>query len=352
MEHVSEAKAGLARLGKLNLGFYPTPLHKLERISQDYGISLYMKREDFSGMTLFGGNKIRKLEYLLADAKRRGCDTVVTYGATQSNHAMETVTAARKCGLKPVLFLAAIVTPDEKDVRANLLLDTILGAEIHIIPAEGRSTKQTMADAAPEISRYIESLERQGHRVCDIPIGGSTPYGASGFADAYIETMEQAESMGLKPDYLFTATGSGGTLAGLCAGKAMTHDRTDIVAVLVGPKDGAYQSQVTDLADRTLALLGAKEKACPDMFRITADYIGPGYEKPDSAANDDIRYLARAEGIFTDPVYSGKSFHGMMEYIRSGAVPKGSTVIFLHTGGATALFSESEIVGDLNTLKE
>ncbi len=352
MVHVTEAKARLAKLGKLNLGFYPTPLHKLERISQDYGINLYIKREDFSGMTLFGGNKIRKLEYLLADAKRRGCDTVVTYGATQSNHAMETATAARKCGLKPVLFLAAIVTPDEKDVRANLLLDTILGAEIHIIPADGRSTRQTMDDSAPEICRYIEELERKGRKVYNIPTGGSTPYGASGFADAYIETMEQAGAMGLKPDYLFTATGSSGTLAGLCAGKAMTHDRTDIVAVLVGPKDDSYPSQVAELADQTLALLGADEKADPGMFRITADYIGPGYEKPYSAANDDIRYLARTEGIFTDPVYSGKSFHGMMEYIRSGAVPKGSTVIFLHTGGATALFSEADIVGDLNVLKE
>lgn len=351
MEHISEAKAELARLGKLNLGFYPTPLHKLERISQEYGVNLYIKREDFSGMTLFGGNKIRKLEYLLADAKRKGCDTVVTYGATQSNHAMETATAARKCGLKPVLFLAAIVEPDEKDIRANLLLDTILGAEIHIIPADGRSTKQTMENSAAKINGYIESLERQGHKVYNIPTGGSTPYGAAGFAEAYIETMEQAASIGLKPDVLFTATGSGGTLAGLCAGKAMTHGQAGIVAVLVGPKDDSYQSQVTDLANRTLTLLGARETADSSMFQITADYIGPGYEKPYSAANDDIRYLARTEGIFTDPVYSGKSFHGMMEYIRSGAVPKGSTVIFLHTGGATALFSEADIVGDLNIMK-
>ena len=128
MKSIEEIRDMLGRLGKLKLGFYPTPFHRLDRISGEYGVELYVKREDFSGMTLFGGNKIRKLEYLLHDAIRQGCDTVVTYGATQSNHAMETATAARKCGLNPVLFLAAIVEPNAADIRANLLLDTILGA--------------------------------------------------------------------------------------------------------------------------------------------------------------------------------------------------------------------------------
>ena len=150
------------RLGKLKLGFYPTPFHRLDRISEEYGVELYVKREDFSGMTLFGGNKIRKLEYLLHDAIRQGCDTVVTYGATQSNHAMETATAARKCGLNPVLFLAAIVEPNAADIRANLLLDTILGAEINIIPANGQSTKQTMEESQDLIQGRIKELEAQG----------------------------------------------------------------------------------------------------------------------------------------------------------------------------------------------
>ena len=152
----------LGRLGKLKLGFYPTPFHRLDRISEEYGVELYVKREDFSGMTLFGGNKIRKLEYLLHDAIRQGCDTVVTYGATQSNHAMETATAARKCGLNPVLFLAAIVEPNAADIRANLLLDTILGAEINIIPANGQSTKQTMEESQDLIQGRIKELEAQG----------------------------------------------------------------------------------------------------------------------------------------------------------------------------------------------
>ena len=124
MDRIENAKMLLQRVGKINLGFYPTPLQRLDRISNEYEINLYAKREDFSGMTLFGGNKIRKLEYLLNDAKNKGCDTVFTYGATQSNHAMETATAVRKCGMTPVPYLAAHVNPDAADIRANLLLDT------------------------------------------------------------------------------------------------------------------------------------------------------------------------------------------------------------------------------------
>lgn len=351
MKSTAEIKEMLERLGKLQLGFYPTPFHRLDRISEEYGVELYVKREDFSGMTLFGGNKIRKLEYLLKDAVRQGCDTVVTYGATQSNHAMETATAARKCGLNPVLFLAAIVEPNAEDIRANLLLDTILGAEINIIPANGRSTKQTMEESQDLIQGRIRELEAQGHRIYNIPTGGSLPLGACGFADAYVETMEQAAAMGLKPDYLFTATGSTGTLSGLCAGKALMGDGTRVVGVAVGPKPESYLEEVVALANQALALLGAAETVTRDLFSVTMDYYGAGYEVPSPAANDDIRYLARTEGLFTDPVYSGKSFHAMMEYIRDGRVERGSTVIFLHTGGATALFSESGIVGDLRCRK-
>lgn len=169
MKSIEEIRDMLGRLGKLKLGFYPTPFHRLDRISEEYGVELYVKREDFSGMTLFGGNKIRKLEYLLHDAIRQGCDTVVTYGATQSNHAMETATAARKCGLNPVLFLAAIVEPNAADIRANLLLDTILGAEINIIPANGQSTKQTMEESQDLIQSRIKELEAQGHKIYTSP---------------------------------------------------------------------------------------------------------------------------------------------------------------------------------------
>ena len=302
---------------------------------------------------LFGGNKIRKLEYLLHDAKKQGCDTVFTYGATQSNHVMETATAARRCGMRPVAYLGAIVEPQPNDVRANLLLDTILGAEIHILPSCGRSTKETMEANDHLFQAHIAQLAAQGHKVYNIPIGGSTPIGAAGFAECYIETMEQCESAGLACDYLVTATGSGGTLAGLAAGAAMLHDdSTQLIGIQVGKKDPAtYGQKIVELANSVLETAGAQERIDKLPFVIHSEYVGPGYEKPYKEANDDIRYLARTEGIFTDPVYSGKAFHGLMDLIRTGSIPKGSNVVFLHTGGATALFSEPDIIGDLNQIQ-
>ncbi len=339
------------RLGKISLGFYPTPLHRLDRLSEATGVNFYVKREDFSGTSLFGGNKIRKLEFLLKEAKDQGCDTVFTYGATQSNHVMQTATAARRCGMKPVVFLGAIVEPQPGDVRANLLLDTILGAEIHILPSNGRSTRDTMAANKPLFEARKAELEAQGHRVYDIPVGGSTARGAAGFASAFIEIMMQCRDLDVRPDYLFCGTGSGGTLAGLAAGKAMIDSPVKLQAVQVGKKDPAtYGAGIVQLANEILSLVGASQKLEEANFEITPDYVGPGYEKPYKEANDDIRLLARTEGIFTDPVYSGKGFHGMLDMIRRGKIAKGSTVIFLHTGGTTALFSEAEIIGDLSQL--
>ncbi|WP_288207186.1 pyridoxal-phosphate dependent enzyme, partial [Sutterella wadsworthensis] len=275
------------------------------------------------------------------------------YGATQSNHVMETATAARRCGMRPVVYLGAIVEPQPNDVRANLLLDTILGAEIHILPSCGRSTKETMEANDHLFQAHIAQLAAQGHKVYNIPIGGSTPIGAAGFAECYIETMEQCESAGLACDYLVTATGSGGTLAGLAAGAAMLHDdSTQLIGIQVGKKDPAtYGQKIVELANSVLETAGAQERIDKLPFVIHSEYVGPGYEKPYKEANDDIRYLARTEGIFTDPVYSGKAFHGLMDLIRTGSIPKGSNVVFLHTGGATALFSEPDIIGDLNQIQ-
>lgn len=134
MNRFEQLHALLDQKPRANLGFFPTPLVRLDRLSEQLGVNLYVKRDDFSGMSLFGGNKIRKLEYLLGDAKEKGCDTVFTYGATQSNHAMQTVTACRRIGMEPILYLNAYVQPDENDIRANMLLDRILGAQVNVIP--------------------------------------------------------------------------------------------------------------------------------------------------------------------------------------------------------------------------
>lgn len=353
MKTISQARQMLHTQQRVRLGFFPTPLYKLEGISEDFGVEVYIKREDFSGTTLFGGNKIRKLEYLLGDARANGCDTVVTYGATQSNHAMQTATAARKCGMTPILYLAALVEPSPEDVRANLLLDTILGAELHILSTRpGELMADTLARCRPEIELRLNELRSQGHKIYDMPAGGSSSVGVLGYVDAFVELSEQLDSLGVQPDYIFTAAGTGGTLGGLAAGKALLDSTAQIIGIQVSPKDPiAYPKLVNTLANSALERIRAEERTDESDFYCDPNYFAPGYEMPSRDANDAIRYLARREGLFSDPVYSGKSLCGLLSYLRSGRIAKGSKIVFVHTGGSTALFSEREIVGDLAELK-
>lgn len=366
MYTVKEAQALLGSLPRQSLGFYPTPLHRLDRLSAQLGVNLYIKRDDFSGISLFGGNKVRKLEYLLGQAVAQGCDSVITFGATQSNHAMQTAAAARRCGLQPILFLVDLV--DTREARANLLLDSLYDAEIHIVPApdgeeaaEARSRQ--LADAR------IKELEREGRRVALIPMGGASAVGSAGFIGGWLELREQCQQLSIAPDYVFQATGTGSTLAGMVAGKAMTGGRpqlvgvqdsgqdtghehahdAQLVAVQVSPKDGGYAGRITRLANEALQLIGAKATATEQLFKLDADHWAPGYEQPNEKANEAIRLLARTEGLLADPVYTGKALAGMLSWIKDGRVPNGSTVVFLHTGGATALFSERQIIGSLGS---
>lgn len=346
------AKKLLNSLPRVQLGFYPTPCYRLERLSEKLGVELYIKRDDFSGISLFGGNKIRKLEYLLGDAEKKGCDIIFTYGATQSNHAMQTVSACRRRGLTPVLYLVAVVEPDERDIRANLLLDRIMGAEVHIVNIEEGETEEDAEERSFKMAKeHMARLEAEGHRCYEVPMGGASEIGSAGFAAGFVELEEQMESLGLRADYIFHATGTGGTMAGLQAGKKLLGSGTEIISINVSYKEESYLQRSADLANRTLAAIGAADvKVTPQDLHTDLNYYLPGYEIPNEASSEAIRLLAREEGLLLDPVYSGKAFAGMLDYIRTGRVPAGSTVVFWHTGGATALFAEKEILGDLVTL--
>lgn len=347
---VEEAKNLLARLPRTNLGFYPTPLHKLERLSAELGVNIYLKRDDLSGVSTFGGNKMRKLEYLLGDALAQGADTVFTYGATQSNHAMQTVAAACKCGLHPVLYLVSVVEPDKETLRANLLLDYIYGAEVHIVQMEpGEEETDAEARSFAMGAEHVERLRAEGRHPYDVPMGGASPVGSVGFAGGFVELKEQCASAGIKPDYLYHASGTGGTLAGLAAGRALLGADMRIVSVAVSPKDEGYEARTADLANRALGVIGASNdvRVSADDLQVERGYFAPGYEIPNEWGNAAIRRLARTEGVLMDTVYSGKAFGGLLDHIKRGLVPQGSTVVFWHTGGATALFSEPQIIGDL-----
>ncbi len=335
-----------------HLGFYPTPLYKLERLSKHLGVALYIKRDDFSGMSLFGGNKIRKLEFIMGDALEKGCDTIFTYGATQSNHAMQTATACRRLGLTPILYLNTYVEPDEKDIRSNMLLGRILGAETHVVRSEpGQSEAQTEARCVEMGRAHALRLEQAGHRCYDVPLGGASHVGAAAFTQGYGELMEQCQTLDVQPEYVFCGAGTGSTLAGMMAGRHLLADKAQLVGITVSKKGPDYEDRLAKLCNKTLAWLGSDPGVSADDFTIDRGYFLPGYEQPSQAASDAIRLLARQEGLMLDPVYTGKAFAGLLGWIQDGKIKPGSQVVFWHTGGATALFAEQEIIGDLSQEK-
>jgi len=343
-----EAKKCFKKLPRTQLGFFPTPFYKLENLSRELGIELYIKRDDFTGMSLFGGNKVRKLEYLLGEAKAAGCEYAITYGATQSNHAMETVACCRRCGLKPIIYLTAVVDPDENDIRSNLLLDRIMGAEIHIVDILPGETEEDAENRSFEMGakRALE-LNASGHLCADIPMGGANITGSVGFARGFIELQDQMDDMDLHADYIYHATGTGGTMAGMHAGRTMLGSDIKIVSVTCSNKGEAYIDKVEKLANAVLDRLETGMKVNRADLKIENNYYFPGYEQPNELASEAIRLLARTEGLFTDPVYTGKAMAGLIDHVREGAIAPGSTVVFWHTGGATALFAEKEILGDI-----
>lgn len=348
MKTCKEVKELLLDIPRVELGFYPTPLYKLERLSEKLGVNLYIKREDFSGQSLFGGNKIRKLEYLLGDAKEKGCEYIFTYGATQSNHAMQTVEACRKIGLKPILYLTSIVSPDENDYRSNLLLDKILGAEVHIVELEDGESENDATERSIALGKdHIKKLEAKGHKCYDIPVGGASFVGTLGFIGGYIELNEQLSKIGVKADYIFHSTGTGGTMAGLVAGKKIIGDGTNIISIDVNHHSNSYKHLSAELGNDALELIGEERILSEADFYNDLSYYYPGYEKPNEKSTEAIKIMGENEGLLLDPVYTGKGFAGLIDYVRKGKVPNGSNVVFIHTGGATALFAEKEIVGDL-----
>lgn len=345
---IQEAKEMIQSVPREDLGFFPTPMYRLDKLSDKLGINLYIKRDDFSGKNLFGGNKVRKLEFLIGKALQDKCEYVFTYGATQSNHAMQTVWTAVKSGLKPILYLAAVVEPDENDIKANLLLDKIFGAEIHIVSLQENESFMDAEKRSFSIgAEHLKKLEAEGHICMDIPMGGSNEVGATGYISGMIELCEQADKAGITFDYLYHSTGSGGTVAGLAAGKKLLGKDMEIHSIAALETDRYYGENMADLANKALEYIGGTPLVTKEDFIIDTGYFSPGYECPNEGMEKAVRMVAKEEGILLDPVYTGKAFAGLLSDIRTGKVKQGSSVVFVHTGGATGLFAEKAILGKI-----
>ena len=303
----------------------PTPLQKLENLSRKYGREIYVKRDDMTGVGL-GGNKVRKLEFLLADAKAKGADVVFTTGGAQSNHAMLTAACCNKLGMETVLLLKerGITEP-----KGNLILDRLLGAQVEFVDTD------RYEDIYAEMERRGKLLEREGKIPYYIPVGGSTPLGALGYIAAMEEAYGQAEAMGVSFDRAVCVCGSGGTAAGVALGTHLYSPRTRTLAVAVDNEP--FGDIVQSLMTQALNLLeggGLPPEALPEIRY----HVGAGYGIPGPEVTEAVRELAELEGIFLDPVYTGKAFAELLALLRQGAMAD-ETILFLHSGGAGGLFA-------------
>ncbi|MDP1737048.1 MAG: D-cysteine desulfhydrase [Caulobacter sp.] len=320
----------LARFARARFAHLPTPLEPAPRLSAELGVDLWIKRDDCTGLA-GGGNKTRKLEFLLGEALEQGADTLITQGAIQSNHVRQTAAAAASFGMACEIILENRTGNQAVDYTGsgNVLLDRLLGASLRMVPMD--------TDMNAEMETNADACRRRGGTPYIIPGGGSNAVGALGYVDCALELAAQANDQGLVIDRLVTATGSAGTQAGLVAGMAVSGADIPVLGIGVrAPKD-KQETNVFNLAVETAALMGHRERVTRDMVFADCDYVGAGYGLIDQAVIDALTLTARTEGLLLDPVYTGKAMKGLIDLAKKGAF-EGETVVFLHTGGAQGLF--------------
>ena len=324
----------LSRFPRLHFAHLPTPLEPLERISKHLdGPNLWIKRDDCTGLSS-GGNKTRKLEFLMAEAVEQGADTIITQGATQSNHARQTCAAAARFGQQCHILLEDRTGYDDEAYayNGNVLLDQLHGASISKRPAD--------SDMNAEMEQLAMQLRDDGKKTYVIPGGGSNETGALGYVNAAFELTYQANERSLKIDHLVHATGSAGTQAGLVVGMQAMNSGIPVYGVSVRAPKQKQEENVFGLAQRTLDFMGLSQNlVAREDIVANSDYVGEGYGLPTESMCEAVKMLAEFEGILLDPVYSGKGFAGLIDLVRKGHFKKGENVVFLHTGGSVSLFA-------------
>ncbi len=320
-------------LPRVRLAHLPTPIEPLPRLSKLLGgPELYIKRDDQTGLAT-GGNKTRKLEFLIAQALEAGADTVITAGSTQSNHARQTAAAAARCGLACHLVLYAPGGIAPQDLTGNLLLDHLLGAVIHWTPERSPYTAT--------IARVESDLLAADHHPYVIPYGGSNAYGLLGYVIAMLECAEQGQF-----DAHVFATSSGGTQSGMLLGAHLAGITAQLIGISVDRAQSAFLPDIRRLVRAGADLLGLDWEPDPTAVIINDQYLGGGYAVIGPAEREAVQLFARTEGILIDPVYTGRAFAGLLDLIRRGTFTPDQRILFWHTGGAAALFaSQLSVLG-------
>ncbi|MGC1428090.1 MAG: D-cysteine desulfhydrase [Albidovulum sp.] len=322
----------LARFPRHFLAHLPTPLERLDRLTKELGgPEIWIKRDDCTGLST-GGNKTRKLEFLMAEAIAQGAEMVMTQGATQSNHARQTAAFAAKLGMKCHILLEDRTGSNNANYNynGNVLLDHLHGATTQKLPAGG--------DKNAEMEVIADQMRADGKKIYTIPGGGSNPTGALGYVNCAFEMLAQVNNSGMKIDHIVTATGSAGTQAGLIVGLKAMNAQIPLLGIGVRAPKAKQEENVYNLACATADKLGCSGVVSREDVVANTDYVGEGYGIPTESGLEAIRMFAELEAILLDPVYSAKGAAGFIDLIRKGHFKKGERVVFLHTGGATALF--------------
>lgn len=327
------------RFPRLRAMHLPTPLEPLDRLSAHLGgPRIWIKRDDCTGLAT-GGNKSRKLDYLIADALQEGATTIITQGAIQSNHVRQSAAIAAKMGLGCSVVLEDRVQSSDPSfkVNGNILLDRLFGANITIAPQD--------SDVQQIIRSISEDLSSRGERPYVIPTGGSNATGALGYVDAADEFLQQTRALGLAVDEIVHATGSAGTQAGLVAGLLSLESSIPVLGISVGKPREQLEPIVLELAQQTAQRIGLPKRVPPQAVRVDSCFVGDGYGLPTPAMIEAIKLVARLEGILLDPVYTGKAMAGLIDYVRNGKYHAEQNIVFWHTGGSAGLFGQPAIFG-------
>ncbi|MGD2065910.1 MAG: D-cysteine desulfhydrase family protein [Candidatus Bathyarchaeota archaeon] len=320
----------LKKLHKQKLSFagFPTPLQQMPRLSKALaGPKLFVKRDDMTDLA-YGGNKARKLEFLFADAKNKGADTMISVGAIQSNCACMVASASRRLGMKPVLVLVG-KEPDVPD--GNLLLDKLLSADIHFIEEYGPHVEEYM-------NKLAEEYKAKGHNPYVVPAGASVPSTVPGYALAMEELVNQFKEIGEKLDAVVCACGTGGTQAGLIFGAKLLDSETKILGASVFASKADASNTVSRLVNGAAELFDVNLSIAPEDVTVFDDYIKEGYGILNNDVTEALKLVAKTEGIFIDPVYTGKAMVMLIDLIKKSYFKKDDNVVFFHTGGLPALF--------------
>ena len=329
----------LAKFPRLRFAHLPTPLEPMANLSRLLdGPNIWVKRDDCTGLA-GGGNKTRKLEFLMADAEQQGADTIITQGAVQSNHARQTAAIAAKLGYECYLLLENRTGSDDPDFLANgnVLLDDIYNARLSDFPA-GTDMNQEMLGLA-------EELRAAGKKPYIIPGGGSNRIGALGYVNAAYELVGQCNDQGLKVDHIVHATGSTGTQAGLVTGLTAIHSGIELMGISVRAPKEAQEENVYRLACETAEFIGSSAALNRSDVVANSDYVGEGYGIATDGMIEAVEMTARHESILLDPVYSGKGMAGLIDLVRQGFYRRGENIVFIHTGGAQALAGYRSLFG-------